>query len=105
MAELTRSEDLRGKTVANRDGHVIGEVTEIVVDPSTWRVTDLQVRVEKATAKEMGLKAPLFGSLLLLVETARVASTSDQIILDIAVDGFKDYVDGRKQAEKEAKKG
>lgn len=105
MTEMTTSQELRGKTVANRNGHLIGEVAELIFDTDSWRVTDLQIRIEKATAKEMGLKAPLFGSLLLLVETTRVASTSDQIILDIPVEGFKDYVDARKQAEKEAKKG
>ena len=94
--EQHKTGDLIGKTVTNTDGHVIGSVVELIVDSRGWRVTDVQVTIEKNTAKEMGLKTPLFGGLKVLVETSRIKSVTDQIVLDLAVTDFKAYVDARK---------
>lgn len=94
MTQL-KSEEIVGKTVTNAEGNVIGSVVELVVDTGTWRVTDLQLRVEKATAKEMGLKTPLFGALNILVETARIRSVADQVVLDLGIADFKGYVESR----------
>lgn len=90
-----KTDELIGKTVTNLDGHVIGTVVEMVVDILSWKVTDLQVRVEKATAKEMSLKAPMFGTLKILVDCSRIKSVTDQIVVDLAIADFKEYVDSR----------
>ncbi len=90
-----KTDELIGKTVTNLDGHVIGTVVEMVIDIERWMVTDVQLRVEKATAKEMGLKAPIFGTLKILVDCSRIKSVTDQIVIDLAVTDFKEYVDSR----------
>jgi sporulation protein YlmC with PRC-barrel domain len=95
MANSKKVSDLVGKTVATSEGNIIGEVSEVIVDTDTWRATDLQLKIEKATGKEMGLKTPFLGSLLVLVETSRITSAADQIIIDVPIDGFKEYVEGR----------
>ncbi len=95
MAKTTKVSALLGKTVATAEGHIIGELNEVILDTETWRATDVQVKIEKATGKEMGLKTPFLGSLLVLVETSCIASAADQIIIDIPFDSFKEYVDGR----------
>ena len=97
MAKSTKVSDLVGKTVATAEGHVIGEVNEVILDTDTWRATDLQLKIEKATGKELGLKTPFLGSLLVLVETARITSAADQIIIDVPADGFKEYVSDRSE--------
>jgi sporulation protein YlmC with PRC-barrel domain len=90
-----KTDELIGKTVSNLDGHVIGNVVEMVVDIHGWKVTDLQIRVEKATAKEMALKTPMFGTLKILVDCSRIKSVTDQIVVDLAIADFKEYVDSR----------
>lgn len=97
MPNSTKVSDVVGKTVATSEGNIIGEVNELIIDTDTWRATDMQVKIEKATGKEMGLKTPFLGSLLVLVETTRVTSAADQIIIDVPVDGFKEYVAGRNE--------
>lgn len=92
-----KTADLIGKTVTNTDGHVIGAVAEMVVDIESWKVTDLQVRIEKATAKEMALKAPMFGTLKILVDCSRIKSVTDQIVVDLAIADFKEYVESRNE--------
>ena len=94
MSELKRLTEFVGKTVATSEGRVIGTVADVLLDP-TWSVTDIQVKVEKSAAKEMGLKRPLLGSLLILVETSRIKAVTDQVLIDIQLPEFKSYVDGR----------
>jgi sporulation protein YlmC with PRC-barrel domain len=101
-----KSKDVLGKTVANADGMLIGKLEDIVIDTETWAISDLQVRVEKQTAKELGLKIPLlgFGSLLILIDVSHVKSMSDQVILDMPSEKFKSYVDERAAADAAAAK-
>lgn len=93
---LQKSQEILGKMVVNNDGVVIGEVNDYLVNTKTWQVTDLQVKIEKKKAKELGLKAPFFGSLLVLVEVQKISSLTDQIILSLGADEFKSYVEQRK---------
>lgn len=103
MAELKSSEDIIGKQVANDEGHVIGTVNEIFFDTS-WRVSDIRIKVDKAAAKQLDLKTPLLGSLQILVETTKVKAFTDQVILGIPSAQFKSYVVARQEEEKAAEK-
>ena len=100
MAELFRSEEIVGKTVVNADGDIIGEVSEVLVDADRWCVADVQVRIAKPHAKELGLRTPFFGRLLVLVGVDKINSISDQIVLAIKKSEFKDYVEERKEKAK-----
>ncbi len=95
MPEHKKSSDIIGKTVSTVEGHLIGEVKEVLVD-TAWNVTDVQVKVEKSAAKMMGLKTPLLGSLLVLIETSHIKAVTDQVLIDIKSGDFKEYIDERK---------
>ena len=95
-----KSQEILGKTVINDSGFVIGEVNDYLVDVETWQVSDLQVKIEKKKAKELGLKAPFFGSLLVLIGVDQIQSMTDQVILGLGSSDIKKYVD-RRQAEAE----
>lgn len=105
MSQQKKSADIIGKTVVNGDGFIIGEVNDYLIDLENWQVTDLQVKIDKTTAKELGLKAPFFGSLLVLVDVHQIRSTTDQVIIKLAVDEFQEYVDDRKKEAKRKDKG
>lgn len=96
MPELKKSSEIIGKTVSTGEGHLIGEVKEVLVD-TAWHVTDLQVKVDKSAAKLMGLKTPLLGSLLVLIETSQIKAVTDQVLISIKTGDFKEYIDGRKE--------
>lgn len=101
MGSRKKSADIIGKIVANGDGFVIGVIDDYLIDLSNWQICDIQVKIEKATAKDLGLKTPFFGSLLVLIDIAHIRSATDQVIIDIPVGEFQTYVEDRK---KEAKK-
>lgn len=91
-----KSQEILGKVVVDSQGVVIGEVCDYLVDTKRWQVTDLQVKIEKKKAKELGLKTPFFGNLLVLIEVGRIRSMTDQIILALEASSFKTYVDQRR---------
>lgn len=97
MSDLKKLSEFTGKTVATSEGRVIGTVADLLVGVN-WHVSDIQVKVEKTAAKEIGLKRPLIGSLLILVETSRVKAVTDQVLIDIKLDEFQAYVNGRSQS-------
>jgi sporulation protein YlmC with PRC-barrel domain len=99
-----KSKDLIGKTVSNADGLLIGELQDVILDTDTWSISDIQVKVEKQTAKELGMKTPFFGSLLILLDVVYIKSVSDQVILGMGRDELKPYVEERERAEREAEK-
>src|SRR5262245_19898534 len=43
-------EELRDKTVIGADGHVVGEVSALFVDPSSWTIDALRVKLRRETA-------------------------------------------------------
>ena len=102
--DLKKSKDIIGKTVINNDGFIIGEVVDYYLDVDTWQVTDLQVKVEKSAGKELGLKMPFFGSLLVLVEVDHIQAATDQIMLSMAREDFTSYVNERQEEAKASKK-
>lgn len=83
--------DFVGKIVITNEGQLIGKVKELVINVDTWAVTNMQVEIEKAKAKELGLKTKLFGNLLALVETKRIISVGDQVVIDVPYDKFAEY--------------
>lgn len=100
---LKSSEDIIGKNVANDEGHLIGSVNEIFFD-TNWRLTDIQVKVDKAAAKQLSLKTPFLGALLIMIETSKIKAFTDQVIVSIPSAQFKSYVVARQEAEKEEAK-
>ncbi len=52
-------ENVIGKTVITTIGHHIGEVYNVEIDPFSWQITHLQVKLSSTTYKELGLKSRL----------------------------------------------
>lgn len=105
MGSFKKSEEIIGKTVANTDGLIMGEVTEIWFSTADWRVTDLQVKMNKEVAKDLGLKTPFFGSLLVPFAIDLVQAVGDQVMLDLNATAVRPYVEQRIAEAKASKKG
>jgi len=96
--DMRKCTEFLDKTVTTSDGQVVGEVCDVVFDTESWKVSDFQIRVDKTSAKEMGIKTPLLRSLLILVSTEQIHSAKDQIVVDIGASDFKEYVESREDS-------
>ena len=71
---------LKGKTITAADGTEVGEVEEVHIDPSSWKVTALQVRVRRGVLEKLQVDQPVFGQgKSLLLDPAHVDRVADDI--------------------------
>jgi len=72
---------LRGRTVVTSDGQKIGTVTEIRIDVGTWRVSSIEVKVDRPMYRTLGMKRELLHRTTVGVPTELVHSVKDAVIL------------------------
>jgi sporulation protein YlmC with PRC-barrel domain len=76
-------EHLRGRTVIAADGQAIGEVAALFIDPSTWSVGSLQIKLSKAVAEQLGVSGGLLRAATLDLPVARIKSVGDAVLLSV----------------------
>lgn len=74
-------ENLRGRSVVDSSGKVVGEVEDVVIDTETWQVAALRLRLKRDMAASLGVKAGAFRTAILDVPSDAVQSTQDMVIL------------------------
>jgi sporulation protein YlmC with PRC-barrel domain len=72
---------LRGLTVVTSDRQKIGTVTEIRIDVGTWRVSSLEVKVDRPMYRTLGMKRELLHRTTMGVPTELVHSVKEAPIL------------------------
>lgn len=73
--------DLIGKDALTSDGRNLGTVSDLALDPSSWRIRDLRVAIDKRMAEELGLKRSRVGGTVVSIKTDYVKSVGDMVIL------------------------
>lgn len=74
---------LKGRTVIDSRGTAIGEVEDVAIDPSGWRVSGIMVNVRKEVADSLRLDRRMFGGTHLQVATERIESVGDAVLLNV----------------------
>lgn len=76
-------EQVRGRTVVAADGQVVGEVTSLFLDTSTWNVGGLQIKLNKAVAEKLGISGSLLRAATLDLPIRLVKSVGDAVLLSV----------------------
>lgn len=89
--------DVVGKRVICRKGREIGVLTDFKVDASTeWSVPSFDVKLDKATRKDLDLKKSMMVSKSVIrMRTADIMNVGDMIMLKIDLDSVKDYLQNK----------
>jgi sporulation protein YlmC with PRC-barrel domain len=82
-------ESFRGRVVISSDGVALGEIAHLSVDPSTWRVRSLEVRLRKDAAERVGVPRSLFHSSTIEIATDLVQSVGDAVVLAVTADALR----------------
>lgn len=72
---------IRGRSVIDSTGCVVGEVDDVVIDTDTWQTAALRVRLKRDVANALGVRAGAFRSAVLDVGADSVQSAGDTIVL------------------------
>ena len=76
-------EHLRGRTVIAADGHAIGTVDALLIDTSAWTIVGLQIKLDKATAEQIGATRSILRAATLELPVRMVQSVGDAILLSV----------------------
>jgi sporulation protein YlmC with PRC-barrel domain len=89
--------DVIGKRVICRKGREIGMLEDFKVDAMTeWSVPSFDVKLDKATRKDLDLKKSMMVSKSVIrMRTADIMNVGDMIMLKIDLDSVKDYLQNK----------
>lgn len=82
--------DIIGKQVLTRDGREIGRVQTLQIDPETWRVMSIGVKVARERLEDLDLRRPLLGSQSILVPTGEITAVADVVMLSRDLPGLRE---------------
>lgn len=78
--------ELSGKDVISQDGRELGEVSDVVLDDTSWRIGALVVKLERDLLESFHMKRPMFGTQTVQIPTAHVSGVGDKVILHKTLD-------------------
>ena len=81
MTQVIKDTEITGKRVILEDASDIGMVTDVFVDTLDWRITRLDVRVEKRYAERLGLEKGLLKKAICPVKIHFLKSVGDVVHL------------------------
>ncbi len=81
MTKIIKDTGITGKRVILEDASDIGMVTDVFVDTLDWRITRLDVRVEKRYAERLGLEKGLLKKAICPVKIHFLKSVGDVVHL------------------------
>jgi sporulation protein YlmC with PRC-barrel domain len=83
IMQITFTEHLKGRTVLDEAGHVVGTVEEILIDGESWRMEGLRVKVAREAGKEIGAQSGIFHSPSVDVPRPMIKAAGDAVILSV----------------------
>jgi sporulation protein YlmC with PRC-barrel domain len=81
MTQILKDIEITGKRVILEDASDIGVVTDVFVDTLDWRITKLEVRIEKRYADRLGLEKGLLKKAICPVKIHFLKSVGDVVHL------------------------
>jgi sporulation protein YlmC with PRC-barrel domain len=80
VKDKLQASTLRGKEVLGEKGRLIGKVTDGTIDETTWKITSLEVDLQKDVAKEFHLKK-MFGTASVPIAVNYIGAVGDKVML------------------------
>ncbi len=82
-------ESLKGRTVIASDGLAIGEIDNLFLEGTDWRVSSVRVRLRREVADRLGAEHSMFRSGFLEIPIRMVQSVGDAVILSVPADALR----------------
>ncbi len=75
--------ELRQRAVVDATGRVIGDIDEVAIEPTSWRVKTLRVKLRRAAGAAIGAEQSIFRAGHIEVPTAMIQSVGDAVVLRV----------------------
>ncbi|WP_224242423.1 PRC-barrel domain-containing protein [Hyalangium gracile] len=86
--------NLKKRTVLGADGQVVGEVSGLFLDSSTWSVESLQVSLRREAADQLGVSRSVFHTGVLEIPSRFIQSVGDTVILAVSLEELRRNLPG-----------
>ena len=90
--QITFTEHLKGRTVLDSGGRVLGSLEELLVDDSSWQVEAFRIRLDRAIGGDIGAPRGVFHAATLDIPRTMVKAASDAVILSVPLSALQDLV-------------
>ena len=80
---------LLNKKVMTSDAFEVGAVNAFDLDLASWKVTHVAVTLNTQSNKELGVRKPLLGGLIICIPVANVDKIGDMMTLNISFNDLK----------------
>jgi len=81
---------LMSAKVVTRDNALVGVVTTVVIDESTWKVSSIIVRLDKTAIEAMKMKKGFFEKINVEIRTNMILSSKDMVHLNEQMSGVRE---------------
>jgi sporulation protein YlmC with PRC-barrel domain len=81
--------ELHDRTVIGADGNALGQVAAIIVDPDSWSVKALRIKLRGNVAEQVGVSHSLFRASTVDVPVERVQSVGDALVLTVSASALR----------------
>ena len=89
--------ELEGKTVVETKARIVGKISGIEIDCSTWKVTSLHIELTDEFTDILGYKKPFMGHIEILLSVDAVQAVADVVTLNKATEELKDVIEPPKR--------
>jgi len=83
-------DDIRPRTVIDAAGLAIGEVDCVLLDPSSWHVDAIRVRLKREMTEQVGATKSLFRKATVDIPTAAIQSIGDAVLLRVKAEKLRE---------------
>jgi sporulation protein YlmC with PRC-barrel domain len=83
---LNYANEIDGRSVIDSTGRAIGEVVGLVLEPTSWHVEALQVKLNHAVTEEIGAPHGTLRAARMDVPTEFIRDVSDNVVLSGPID-------------------
>jgi sporulation protein YlmC with PRC-barrel domain len=79
--KTTSTDHLKGRSVIDGEGNLVGTVEEILIDNLSLQVEALRVKLDRDVRKDLGVKGGVFHAATVDVPRDMIAAAGDTVIL------------------------
>jgi sporulation protein YlmC with PRC-barrel domain len=87
---ISYEDELKGRSVIDHTGMIVGSVDALLIDGQSWRVEALRVKLNRESADQIGAEHRVFQPATLEIPITLVHAAGDAVILNVPATALRD---------------
>jgi sporulation protein YlmC with PRC-barrel domain len=100
--KIAITEELKGKTVLEAGGQVVGTLDELIIDTDPLALWGIRLRLKREIAKEIGASGGIIHGAVLDLSIEMVSAAGDAVILSVPLATLREVATGTERQAAES---